>query len=173
MSELVYRTIKEAEVSAPPPELTAPVTADGTTEKNIVFGIVFKLRDREVRITTADIADPMKNGIDLRLPEPVVLGTIKDIFKWFEEQFGVTLPDGSTFPFPLDEVFLMITELVWTVDAVHVYVPGNKKADADEPSTYTLIVSAEWPEKGIPLIPGVLEIKGAVFGLTNEPPQSA
>jgi hypothetical protein len=170
MSEMVYRVTRENDVSAPPPGVAVPVAGE-PNEKSIIFGIVFKLRDQEIRVMTTDIAEPLAKGVDLRLPEPARLGTIDDIFKWFEEQFDVKLPKGDTFPYPLDEVFIKIVSLVWTVEEAHIYVPPGDKSNKEDPTTYTLTVSAEWPDKGITLVPGVLEIKGAVFGLTNETPQ--
>ena len=73
---------------------------------------------------------------------------------------------------------------VFTIDALHVKVPpksaagdGQEAADAadgpaDGKTRFTLRISATVPEPPN-LIPGLdaLKIKGAVFGVTNEPAQ--
>ena len=164
MPDVVFHPIQvsaEAAEAAPMP-MVANVAAP---TNQIIFGITFNLNGTLVPISTDDLANIKANGIDLALPGPTTIGTIADFVSWFNKQFGVTLPQPSDFPPPLNTIFDKITSLVWTVNAAHVKVPPSGSQD---PVLYTLTVSAAWTGEGIPLIPGVLSIQGGVFGVTNE-----
>jgi hypothetical protein len=137
---------------------------------NIVFGITFDINGTQVPISTEDIADARAKGIDLGLPGPVVIGSIDDFTAWFKRQFGIDLPRPEDFPPPLNDIFAKLTSLVWTVNAAHINIPGT---DRPGPKLFTLTVTAAWPQgQGIPIIPGVLTIDGAVFGVSNEKPKT-
>lgn len=149
---------------AGPPNV--PVAGPTSTSPNIVFGITFDLNGQQIPISSSDILDIKTKGIDLALPGPTTIGTIDDFITWFNTQFGIQLPDPTTFPPPLNTIFGKITSLVWTVNAAHVHV---YPAGSTESTAYTLTVTAAWAAgQGIPLIPNVLTIDGAVFGVTNE-----
>ena len=169
MSELVFHTIKSSDVLAPESG-TVSVTAGETPTNKIVFGITFNLNDTLVPIKTDDLANIKANGIELTLPSAVTIGSIADFTTWFNKQFNVTLPAPAEFPPPLNNIFGKISSLVWTVNTAHVKV---QPAGATDPNLYTLFITAEWIGEGIPLIPGVLSIQGAVFGVTNEAAQQA
>lgn len=167
MSELVFHPIQSAEL--PTSSGSAVITAGdppAAPTNQVVFGITFNLNNTLVPISSDDVANIKANGIELALPGPTTIGTIADFISWFNKQFpSVQLPPATSFPPPLDKIFDKITSLVWTVNAAHVKVPPSGSAD---PTLYTLMITAEWVGEGIPLIPNVLSIQGAVFGVTNE-----
>ena len=165
MPELVFHPIKAAELPIQSGAAVVTAGAGDAPVNQIVFGITFNLNDTLVPISTDDLANIKANGIELALPSPTTIGTIKDFITWFNNQFKVTLPDASSFPPPLNTIFDKITSLVWTVNAAHVKVPPSGSPD---PTLYTLMITAEWIGEGIVLIPNVLSIQGAVFGVTNE-----
>jgi hypothetical protein len=140
--------------------------ANGTngTKPEIVFGINFEINGTLVPLTTV-IGDPSKNGMEFALPGPVDLGTIADFITWFSDTFKVDLPDGSTFPAPLDGIVGKLSDLDFTVTQFHVKVPPSSDSTGTQ---YTFALSALWPGAGIDLIPDVLSIQGATFGLSNE-----
>lgn len=173
MPELVYRTIKPGDIAGRPTVFAVPAGPPpeilGAPTNQIAFGITFNLNGQLVPISTDSIADMATQGLDLGIPGPVVIGTIDDFIKWFNTQFGVTLPEPSTFPSPLDQIFGKITSLVWTVNQAHVKIPPKGSSDS---ILYTLTIAAAWEGAGIPLIPNVLSIQGGVFGVSNESPKT-
>jgi hypothetical protein len=154
-------------VTATPRQAVAAVATDAPQTK-IVFGVTFNLHGTQVPVSTADIANAAKQGIEFTLPSPVDLGTLTDFQAWFEKQFAIKLPLGTDLPSPLGDIMSKLATLDVSVDQFHVKIPGSD--NKDDPKLYTLAMSAVWPPgQGIPLIPGVLSIDGAVFGVTNEP----
>jgi hypothetical protein len=176
MPELVYRTIKPSDVDGQPTVFAIPAprvagadpTPPAAPTNQIAFGITFELNGQLVPICTDSIADMAKDGLELGIPGPVAIGSIGDFTTWFTGQFGMALPDPSQFPSPLDKVFDKIASRVWTVNQARVKIPPtNNKAD---PIRYTLTITTAWEGEGIPLIPNILSIQGAVFGASNETP---
>jgi len=138
---------------------------------HLVFGLNFNLHGTMVPVSTDDIANAKTKGIEFTLPEAVNLGTLTDFQAWFQKQFGVNLPLGTDLPSPLGKIMELLTTLDVSVDQFHIKVPGTESEDQNK--LYTLAMSAIWPAgQGIPLIPGVLTIDGAVFGVSNEAPKS-
>ncbi|CAD0325934.1 hypothetical protein [Xanthomonas hortorum] len=151
----------------------AVVAADPPTppSTHLVFGLNFNLHGTMVPVSTDDIANAKTNGIEFTLPAPVDLGTLDDFAAWFKTQFNIDLPGADQLPAPLDSIMSKLTTLDVAVDQFHIKVPGT--ASPDQSTLYTLAMSAVWPDgQGIPLIPGVLSIEGAVFGASNETPKS-
>ncbi len=150
----------------------APLVATDEPTTKLVFGVTFNLHGTQVPISTDDVADAAKNGIEFRLPQAVDLGTLDDFVAWFNNQFGVAIPSANDLPPPLDKIIGLLTSLNVRVDQFHIKIPGT--ADTDQNKYYTLAMSAFWTSgEGIPLIPGVLTIDGAVFGVSNEPPKQS
>ncbi|WP_143286576.1 hypothetical protein [Burkholderia ubonensis] len=147
------------------------VTVAETPSTHLVFGLNFNLHGTMVPVSTDDIANAKAKGIEFTLPERVNLGTLTDFQAWFKKQFGIDLPLGTDLPPPLGAIMNKLTTLDVSVEQFHVKIPGTDTPDA--PKLYTLAMSAIWPaDGGIPLIPGVLTIDGAVFGASNEPPKT-
>ena len=150
--------------------MTTVVPAADPSTTSLVFGLVFNLHGTAVPIDTNDIQDAVENGIGFELPGPVELGTLTDFTTWFAKQFGVPVPDPTTLPPPLDQIAGKLSTLDVTVTDLKVSIPGTK-SPAGSTTQYKVGLSAMWPVgQGIPLVDGVLEIEGAVFGATNIPP---
>jgi len=148
-----------------------PAALSDSPATKLVFGVTFNLHGTQVPISTADIADAKKKGIQFTLPQPVDLGTLTDFQTWFKTQFGVDLPLGTDLPDPLGQIMTKLATLDVSVDQFHVKIPGSD--NPSDPKLFTLAMSAIWPPGGgIPLIPNVLSIDGGFFGVTNEPPKS-
>ena len=149
-----------------PTTLLTPALTDAPATK-LVFGLNFNLHGTIVPVSTDDIANAKTNGIKFELPAPVDLGTLTDFQAWFKSQFGIDLPLGTDLPPPLGSIMDKLTTLDVSVDQFRINVPGT--ASENKSTLYTLAMAAQWPAgQGIPLIPGVLTIDGAVFGATNE-----
>ena len=157
MSDLEYHQTPRAVVP----------TAGDEPESSLIFGVTLQVGTYTFPVSSDDLANMKKKGIDLRLPAATRLGTIADLTTWVKDNLGVTLPAPDDFPPPLNGIFDRLSSLVWTVNQAHLKVPGTEPAN--QPTLYTLVISAAWDDEGIPIIPGVLSIKGGVVGVTNEP----
>jgi hypothetical protein len=145
-----------------PPALPAPAT-------QVMFGVTFVLNDQPIPVYAKDIANASANGIEFSLPQAVDLGTFNDFSAWFSSQFGVAIPDTSTLPPPLDKIAAQLADLDVAVDMLHVKVPPAAPAGGVRaPTQYTVALRATFPGAGFDLIPNILQIKGAVFGVSNE-----
>jgi hypothetical protein len=156
--------------SLPSTTVTGLAVTD-TPPAKLVFGLNFNLHGTSVPVSTNDIKNAATNGIEFTLPAAVNLGTLNDFEAWFKKQFGIDLPTAADLPPPLNGIMAKLATLDVSVDQFHVKVPGS--ASPDPSKLYTLAMSAAWPasEGGIDLIPGVLSIDGAVFGVSNETPK--
>jgi hypothetical protein len=154
---------------------STPLVGEGA-EAHVAFGITFNLRGQLIPVSTASIAEAKEKGIELGLPGPVELGSFEDFSKWFKEQFNVDIPKAEELPKPLDEIIGKLTKLVVTVSQAWIHVPSeNEKEKEKKVTEYVLMLTAEWPksEGGIELIPKVLTIEGAMFGVSNKQAQKA
>lgn len=153
------------------PAKTALTT--GTEPKTkIVFGLVFDLRGTLIPVSTTGLEEAKKEGVELTLPAPVNLGSFEDFSAWFKKQFNVEIPKAAELPEPLAKILTKLESLEVTVTRAHIKIPGEPDTGKEKEATlYTLELSAAWPKSkgGIELIPGVLEIQGAMFGVSNEP----
>lgn len=133
-----------------------------TTETKIRFGIMLKINNTDVPITTDDIANAKENGVEFELPSPVTLGSIKDFQDWVQTKFSVSLPKAEDLPKPLDEVVGAMTDIQIAVNKAHIKVPAKA-----EKVLYTIETSGTLKSE-ISLIKDQLGVKGIVFGITNE-----
>jgi hypothetical protein len=154
--------------TAPARRTTALAAAGDTSTTNLVFGIVFEINGKQVPISTADVADAVKNGFEFTLPGPVDLGTIADLNTWLNTQWGVPVVDPSTWPDVLKNVWNKAVSLDFTVAELHVKVPPKGSSD---PVQFTFGMTGTWADP-IVLLP-VLKIGGIFAGATNEPKKSA
>ncbi|HEU5063749.1 MAG TPA: hypothetical protein VFT79_11445 [Solirubrobacterales bacterium] len=153
-----------------------PLTAGTAPETKIVFGLVFDLRGTLIPVSTTGLEEAKKNGVELTLPAPVNLGSFEDFSAWFKKQFNVEIPKASELPEPLGKILGKLESLEVTVTRAHIKIPPEVEGQKEREATlYTLELSAAWPKSkgGIELIPGVLEIQGAMFGVSNEPKKPA
>src|SRR5580698_10295410 len=82
MPELVYNTIKPSDVDGRPTVFAIPAprvagadpTPPAAPTNQIAFGITFELNGQLVPISTDSIADMARNGLELGIPGPVVIG---------------------------------------------------------------------------------------------------
>ena len=147
-------------------------TGVGASTVKPVFGVVFNLHGTQVPVSTADIADAAKKGIEFTLPEPVDLGTLTDFNSWLNTQFGIPLLNIQALPTLLQPVIAKLTSLDVTVQEFHLKVPGSD-AGPNATTQFTLGMKAMWPDgQGINLLTGVLSIDGVFMGATNEPPKT-
>ena len=154
--------------STAPARRTTALAAPGATSTNLVFGIVFVLNGKEVPISTADVADAVKNGFEFTLPGPVDLGTIADLGNWLNTQFGVPVVDPSGWPDVLKNVWLKAVALDFSVEDMHVKVPPKGSPD---PVQFTFGMAGTWSDPIV--LVGPLKIGGIFAGATNEPKKSA
>jgi hypothetical protein len=148
----------------------------GAPKTKLVFGLVFDLRGTLIPVSTANLEEAKKEGVEFTLPEPVNLGSFEDFSEWFNTQFKVEIPKAGTLPEPLGKILTKLESLEVTVTRAHIKVPGEPEEGKEKEATlYTIELSAAWPKSkgGIELIPGVLEIQGAMFGVSNEPTKKA
>ncbi len=150
------------------------VVADGAAETHIIFGITFDLNGKLIPISAGDVINWKKNGVKLKLPEAVEVGSIEEALKYLETWLGIALPDPSSLPTFIKEIVEGITSMVITVYQAEVEIPGESAANQE--NKYLLEVGG-LSQKGIPIIPGTkaLMIKGLVVGATNKelPPTPA
>lgn len=149
---------------------SSPVKRAGslTTEEkpSLVFGITFDLNGKAIPVTGVDVARWKEQGGELKLPEPVEVGSIEGFIEVMEEKFGVKIPKASELPEPIKAVVEGITSMVVTVYKAEVKIPGTKSKDQ---VTRYLIEVGGISKKGIPLVPGFpLSIKGLSVGATNK-----
>src|SRR6476646_937509 len=148
---------------------TSPNPAPPTTGTSVMFGVTFTLNGTQVPVYAKDITHASANGVEFSLPQPIDLGTFNDFASWFQSQFGVSIPETSTLPPPLDGIAGKLASLDVAVDMLHVKVPPAVPAGQTRgPVQYTVALRAVFPAPGLELIPNVLEIQGAVFGVSNE-----
>jgi hypothetical protein len=140
----------------------------GTTTTSIRFGIILDVNGTSVPVTSEDVSNALKNGVEFTLQEPITLGSIEDFENWVGPKFGVTLPKASDLPAPLDAVVGAITGMVVTVQKAHIKVPGKGSTDS---VAYTLETNGTFQPE-ISLIQDKLGIQGMVFGFSNEPAES-
>lgn len=147
-----------------------PAPMPGTSAgPSVLFGVTFTLNGTQVPVYAKDITNASVNGVEFSLPQPIDLGTFNDFATWFHTQFGVTIPATSTLPPPLDQIAGKLASLDVQVDMLHVKVPPAAAAGQSRgPVQYTVALRAIFPAPGLELIPGVLEIQGAVFGVSDE-----
>lgn len=143
-----------------------PAKAGDTPQVSPIFGVTLELNKQIVPIST-DSVDPSK-GFEFGLTEPVKLGSPADFLKWIDDTFGTSLktilkPDAL--PGPIAEVVNKLLKVEIGVLKAHVKVPPKGSTDSTQ---FTLVFSAVFPGEGLPLIPGVLMLKGGVAGATNE-----
>ena len=138
-----------------------------TAETHIIFGITFDLNGKLIPISAGDVLNWKKEGVKLKLPEAVEVGSIEEALKYLEGWLGITMPDPSGLPTFIKEIVEGITSMVITVYQAEVEIPGEKAADQE--NKYLLEVGG-LSEKGIPIIPNTkaLMIKGLVVGATNK-----
>lgn len=137
---------------------------EGEEGAKFLFGITFEIGGKLVPVTADDLANIKKNGVELKLPEPILLGDAKEFIEWLEKEFGVTIPATSEFPEPLAKIFGKLTELKVTIEKAYVHVLPEGKG-----TKYTLRVSGEWTE-AVKII-GSVKIKGVLFGVSNQSEQ--
>ncbi|HEX5526856.1 MAG TPA: hypothetical protein VFX44_06610 [Solirubrobacterales bacterium] len=140
------------------------------TKPSLVFGITFDLNGKAIPVTGVDVARWKEQGGELKLPEPVEVGSIEGFIEVMEEKFGVKIPKASELPEPIKAVVEGITSMVVTVHKAEVKIPGTKSKD--QVTRYLIEVSG-LSKKGIPLVPGFpLSIKGLSVGATNKPAET-
>jgi hypothetical protein len=145
------------------------VGATGSTGTQVLFGVTFVLNGQQVPVYAKDITNAATNGVEFTLPQPIDLGTFNDFAAWFKTQFGVDIPSTSTLPPPLDQIAGQLASLDVSVDMLHVKVPpAAPPGQSRAPTQYTVALRAVFPGTGFDLIPGLLQIQGAVFGVSNE-----
>ncbi len=147
--------------------LPAKAAGDGPQVKPI-FGVTLELLDQEIPIST-DSVNP-DDGFEFGLTNPVTLGTPDDFLKWVSDTFNIAPPlnetlDPSKLPGPIADLLNGIKKVEIGIIQAHVKVPPKGSQD---PVGFTLIFSATFPGDGLPLIPGVLTLKGCVAGASNE-----
>jgi hypothetical protein len=131
-----------------------------------VFGIVLDVNGTEIPISSDNISNWKKNGLDFSLPQPVHLGSFNDLIEWLSTNFGVTIPSADDLPSPLNDMVNAITSLNFTVEQLAFKIPGTESTETQR--TFTLRIAGSWDESK-EIIPGlsVLKLKGGVFGVTN------
>ena len=129
------------------------------------FGIVFDINGALVPISAADISKIKEQGVKFTLPNPVVLGSMDDLLKFLEDNFGVSLPIDDL-PDWLKEIVDKITSMVFTVNVLKLNLaPGGSP---DEGVTYALEIAGTFPGESLkPISAFPIGIQGGVFGATN------
>lgn len=160
------KTKQPARTAAAPPAGEEP-------KAHVAFGITFNLRGQMIPVSTASITEAEEKGIELGLPGPVELGSFDDFTVWFKKQFNVDIPKPEELPKPLDGIVGKLAKLVVTVSQAWIHVPSDKQKEEKKFTEYVLLLTAEWPasEGGIVLIPEILTIEGAMFGVSNKEAQ--
>ena len=159
-------TVPQAPAQTPAPMNPTPPAAAGTS---VMFGVTFTLNGTQVPVYAKDITHASTNGVEFSLPQPIDLGTFNDFAAWFQNQFHVAIPATDTLPPPLNEIAGKLASLDVAVDMLHVKVPPAAPAGQTRgPVQYTVALRAVFPAPGLELIPNLLEIQGAVFGVSNE-----
>ena len=140
-------------------------------------GIVLSLNGQDVTLSPSSTGDLKKTGAEYTLPEPIAIGSAKDISAFLSDTFGApALPAASTFPSPLDQVYGKLTDLVLTVDEFSLKVPPTQNADGSDipPATrkatsFTVGISAMWPPgQEVNLITGKLAVKGIYLSVSKD-----
>ena len=143
-----------------------PAKAGETPKVSPIFGVTLELNKQIVPIST-DSVDPSK-GFEFGLTEPVKLGSPADFLKWIDDTFGTSLKtvlDLDALPGAIADVVKELFNVEIGVLKAHIKVPPKGSTDSTQ---FTLVFSAVFPGEGVPLIPGVLMLKGGVAGATNE-----
>jgi hypothetical protein len=158
-----------------PSRATSPALVGEEPKAHVAFGITFNLRGQLIPVSTASITEAKEKGIELGLPGPVELGSFEDFTVWFKKQFNVDIPKAEELPKPLDGIVGKLSKLVVTVSQAWIHVPSDKQKEEKKFTEYVLMLTAEWPpsEGGIVLIPEILTIEGAMFGVSNKEAQKS
>jgi hypothetical protein len=148
-----------------------------TEDKNSTtfsFGITFAVNGIAVPISVPDISRIASDGLDLKLPNPVVLGSFADLLQWLDDEFGVTLPPPADLPEYIQKIVDGIINMGFTVNVFELNIPPTAKDLTEEQTsqatTYALeITGLTSPDYPIELkVPGfTLSILGGTFGATN------
>jgi hypothetical protein len=146
----------------------ATMLRDDTAKPTFSFGMVFEINGTPVPISTADIAQIKKKGVQFELSSPVVLGSFKDLIDWLDKTFSVSFPMDTKIKW-LDDIVSKVAEMEFKVTVFKLDVPGTERPDAA--TRFALEIAGQFP--GEPLVIQGFEflaVRGGVFGVTNIPP---
>jgi hypothetical protein len=160
-------------------ELAVPGSNDPTAREGeagqvpqvqAIFGVVLELGNppKQVIFSSDTIADIKEKGLELELPEPVKLGTFKQLIESAQEQFGVTFPTTDELPPPLKTAVDKLEALEVTIVTAHIKVPSQSQSDAGDTTKYTLVMTA-LAKDDLFKLGDQLKVKGVVVGVTNDP----
>jgi hypothetical protein len=156
-----------------PKKTRTEVVAENATP-NIIFGVTFDLNGTLIPVSAGQISTWKEDGVKLKLPHAVEVGSIADALKYLEGWLGITMPDTTTLPKFIKDVIDGITSMVITVYQAEIEIP--KETAKSQEKKYLLEVGGI-SQTGIPIIPDTkfLMIKGLVVGATNKelPPSPA
>ena len=99
----------------------------------------------------------------------MTIGSPADFIQWIDDTFGTDLKDKldpNNLPEAIANVVKELLNLEIGVDVAKVIVPPK---DSSESVKFAIVMSVTFPGDGIPLIPGLLTLKGGVAGATNDP----
>ena len=176
--------LASAEPAPQPPEVALAVAGsndltakEGETgqapQVQAILGVVLELGNppNTVIFSTDDIANIKENGLELRAPPDVKLGTFKNLMQSAESQLGVMFPKTGDLPGPLSSVATKLEELEVCIHEAHIKIPGSK--DKDTSTRYTFVMTAidQGPD-GLVKFGETLKVKGFMIGVTNEPKTS-
>src|SRR3954467_7344769 len=147
------------------PDADTPAQPDAGVK--VLFGVVFDINGKTVPVVTDDLLDIPTKGIEFALPEKVSLGSIADAKGFMQRQCGVDTGFLVELPGPLDAVVTKLEELDFTVDTLHVKIPGSREPEAH--AQYTVKMSAMWtpPVTDIVIVEG-FAARGVVSGVSTE-----
>jgi hypothetical protein len=147
------------------------MTATTAPSPQGVFGLVIDVNGTPVTINSDTIADIKTKGIEMGITEPVELGSFQQMIGYINTTFSVSIPtDPTGLPAPLPAIISKVESLNVTILKAHFKIPGTQSADQN--TLYTLVMSVMAPAGGDVVKVGPLGVKGAVIGVTNEPPAS-
>lgn len=149
------------------------VVAENATP-NIIFGVTFDLNGTLIPVSAGQISTWKKEGVKLKLPHAVEVGSIANALEYLEGWLNIKMPDTASLPKFIQEVIDGITSMVITVYQAEIEIP--RETEKNQEKKYLLEVGGI-SQTGIPIIPDTksLMIKGLVVGATNKdlPPSPA
>jgi len=135
------------------------VTVKGTSDFQASFSLTFEVTEEHTfTVTMSDIANIVKTGLDLKIPNEVDLGTFQEFYDWLNGKFfAEALPDIKGVP--VVEQFMSGNIKIMTFE---VKTPGtedkSQKYDIDVKITFTDPIS----------IIGELKLAEVEFGVKYE-----
>jgi hypothetical protein len=148
--------------ATPPPAGAAPNTGKRFGVLLDINGQTVPLSGDLVRATAGSVAAAASQGVDLTLQNPVKLGSIHSFEKWTSAQFGISLPGTDDLPSVLQPVVDKLANMEVTVEYAHLNISGTDVSGVK----YTLEANGLF-DTPISVF-GLFDIKGIVFGVSNE-----